>query len=175
MGNPSVLAFFFLQEYLSYTRLVQLVKDHKLIDRLPKAFKLETRWELVGDKSGLLYMNFALQKEITWAICCPILEQIRTLTIPFSDIALYHKSIHRLQSLQEVVFLLDELLARTNTNIVRQKAILFGYGWDVFDHRKAFEPIGQFVQDHVALHKNVLRKVKCPRHETLDQESAILR
>ncbi|KAG0338540.1 hypothetical protein BG000_003790 [Podila horticola] len=65
--------------------------------------------------------------------------------------------MHRLESLHEAKFLLNELLLRSYKHMVQPEAILDGYGWKPLDQWKASD-WSQFAQDHVALHRNVLHK-----------------
>ncbi|OAQ32622.1 hypothetical protein K457DRAFT_16186 [Linnemannia elongata AG-77] len=49
-----------------------------------------------------------LRREVTWAIAGPILEKLRSLVIPISDIERYRGVIGRLLNLEQVRFSLDE-------------------------------------------------------------------
>ncbi|KAF9911500.1 hypothetical protein EC991_003302 [Linnemannia zychae] len=100
-----------------------------------------------------------LRREVTWIIARPILEQLRSLAIPVSDITRYFGAIDRLGHLEHVRFLLDEL---------------FDYGdeyeADMSDEfvvttqrRKAesMAAICEFVKEHTRLFKGQLKEVTC--------------
>ncbi|KAK3809853.1 MAG: hypothetical protein J3R72DRAFT_499074 [Linnemannia gamsii] len=58
-----------------------------------------------------------LFREATWALANPILEQIRSLTIPISAIDRYLNVVVRLERLESVRFLLDEFFDYKSTYI----------------------------------------------------------
>ncbi|KAG0316357.1 hypothetical protein BGZ97_007009 [Linnemannia gamsii] len=63
-------------------------------------------------QNALLFRYFLmiLSREATWALARPILGQLRTLTIPTSDIGRYFRVIDQLASLEHVQFQMDESL-----------------------------------------------------------------
>ncbi|KAF9422287.1 hypothetical protein BGZ94_008613 [Podila epigama] len=62
-----------------------------------------TSFKLVTD---FLFRSF-LPVTLTWTLCEPVLEQIRSLDIPLSDIARYITVAHRFKSLEHVKVILD--------------------------------------------------------------------
>ncbi|KAG0196072.1 hypothetical protein BGX33_002110, partial [Mortierella sp. NVP41] len=92
-------------------------------------------------------------REASWALASPILEQLQSLSIPFSQIGRYAAEVGRLRSLKRVVFILDEvavdleLIPGRETEESHQKSAVH------------FRPMMQFVEEHTRLFKDLLRSV----------------
>ncbi|KAF9119889.1 hypothetical protein BGW39_011845 [Mortierella sp. 14UC] len=56
-----------------------------------------------------LYRQVLLYREVTWMLADPILEQLQSLTFPVSDIKRYLAIVSRMESLEQIRFLLDEV------------------------------------------------------------------
>ncbi|KAG0320299.1 hypothetical protein BGZ97_000304 [Linnemannia gamsii] len=100
-----------------------------------------------------------LRREVTWAIAGPILEQLRSLVIPVSDIRRYHGSIDRFRNLEEVRFSLDEPLDYEEEYSMDLTAEFV----KTTQQRKAesLAAIVMFVKDHVRLFPARLQFVTC--------------
>lgn len=100
-----------------------------------------------------------LRREVTWAIAGPILEQLRSLVIPVSDIRRYHGSIDRFRNLEEVRFSLDEPLDYGEEYSMDLTAEFV----KTTQQRKAesLAAIVMFVKDHVRLFPARLQFVTC--------------
>ncbi|KAF9331746.1 hypothetical protein BG006_005403 [Podila minutissima] len=157
-----------VRHYLTNTRLVQFVLARKLDQTyLAKEHQLEINPYQDPNTRTLYHVNFEVQRGVTWALCSSILEQIRALTIPVSDIARYHQSIHRLQSLREVTFLLDEkIMPARHVMLWLQEGDMEAHDKILQSQEEMLEAMYQFVQTHVDVHKNILHKVDCPPNKT---------
>ncbi|KAF9418766.1 hypothetical protein BGZ94_009603 [Podila epigama] len=101
-----------------------------------------------------------LFKALIWALCSPYLEQIQQLTIPLSDLARYIDVVHRLKSLTEVTFLLDEKFNYPAHEVY----LLFGNDTSKAlqlqqDCAATLQRMVLFVQRHTELFKGTLRFV----------------
>ncbi|KAF9901396.1 hypothetical protein EC991_006216 [Linnemannia zychae] len=56
-----------------------------------------------------LYRQVLLYREVTWMLADPILEQLQSLTFPVSDIKRYLAIVSRMESLEQIRLLLDEV------------------------------------------------------------------
>ncbi|KAG0353243.1 hypothetical protein BG005_007459 [Podila minutissima] len=157
-----------VRHYLTNIRLVQFVHARKLDQAyLAKEHQLEINPYQDPNTRILFHVNFEVQRGATWALCSSILEQIRALTIPVSDIARYHQSIHRLQSLREVTFLLDEkIMPARHVMLWLQEEDMKAHNKILQNQEEMLEAMYQFVQTHVDVHKNILHKVECPPNKT---------
>ncbi|KAG0083690.1 hypothetical protein BGZ93_006133 [Podila epicladia] len=157
-----------IRHYLSNTWLVQFVHSRKLNQAyLAKEHQLEINPYQDPSARILLHVNFEVQRDVTWALCSSILEQIRALTIPVSDIARYHQSIHRLRSLREVTFLLDEkIMPARHVMLWLQEGDVQAHNKILQNQKQMLEAMYQFVQTHVDVHTNMLHKVECPPNKT---------
>ncbi|KAG0025772.1 hypothetical protein BGZ82_009836 [Podila clonocystis] len=157
-----------VHHYLANTRLVQFVHAHKLDQAyLAKEHQLEINPYQDPNTRTLFHLNFSVQRDVTWALSSSILEQILTLTIPVSDVARYYQSIHRLQSLREVTFLLDEkIMPATHVMVWLQEEDMEAHDKILRNQEEMLEAMCQFVQTHVNVHKNILHKIDCPPNKT---------
>ncbi|OAQ32712.1 hypothetical protein K457DRAFT_16276 [Linnemannia elongata AG-77] len=75
------------------------------LDRLPPGYleRFQNKWDLV-----LRCFHVELYRQVIWHIAEPILEQLRGLRIPLSDIDRYLEVVGRFESLEQVTFILDE-------------------------------------------------------------------
>ncbi|KAI9232932.1 hypothetical protein MVEG_01500 [Podila verticillata NRRL 6337] len=166
--SRSLIALPSFHDNIANTRLVQFVYTYKLHQvYLTKEHQLEINPYQDPNSGVLLLINFALQRDITWALCSPVLDQIRTLTIPLSDIARYQQSIHRLQLLREVTFHLDEkIMPARHVLAWLEDQDMEAHEKILQNQQETLEAMRQFVQTHVDVHKNVLRKINCPSNKT---------
>ncbi|KAG0338546.1 hypothetical protein BG000_003796 [Podila horticola] len=157
-----------VRHYLTNTPLVQFVYARKLDQAyISMEHQLEINPYQDPHIHTLFHVNFAVQRDVTWALCNSNLEQIRALTIPVSDIARYHQSADRLQSLREVTFLLDEkIMPARHVMVWLQEEDMEAYDKIVQNQEERLEAMFQFVQAHVDLHKNMLHQIHCPANKT---------
>ncbi|KAG0044534.1 hypothetical protein BGZ90_008749, partial [Linnemannia elongata] len=75
------------------------------LDQLPPGYmkRFQNKWDLV-----LRCFQVELYRQIIWHVAEPILEQLRGLSIPLSDIDRYCEAVARFESLEQVSFILDE-------------------------------------------------------------------
>ncbi|KAF9079965.1 hypothetical protein BGX23_002886 [Mortierella sp. AD031] len=90
-----------VQEYIQTDKFKALCHMDRLCPDYARRFKPET-------KLLFYYFRVILNREANWALASPILGQVRTLTIPISDIGRYLRVVDRLESLEHVRFRLDE-------------------------------------------------------------------
>lgn len=164
----SLIALPTYHDNIANTRLMRFVYAHKLHQvYLAKEHQLEINPYQDPNSGVLLHVNFALQRDITWALCSPVLDQIRTLTIPLSDIARYQQSIHRLRSLREVMFHLNEkIMPARHVLAWLEDQDMEAHNKILRNQQEILEAMRLFVQTHVDVHKNVLRKIDCPPNKT---------
>lgn len=104
-----------------------------------------------------------LRTTLTWTLCEPILEQIKSIDVPLSDIARYLAVVHRFQSLTFVNFVIDiavdyqpgamARMAQQSPDLVQE-----------FQRttNQLFESVARFVEENVRLFGKQLRQVECP-------------
>ncbi|KAF9127629.1 hypothetical protein BGW39_005754 [Mortierella sp. 14UC] len=115
-----------------------------------------------GDKTQLLQMfyNAFLYRESCWSLASPILEQLRSLTIPVSDLGRYSSSLSRLGTLERLHFCLDKVV---------------DYDWNEFEDddevtqevmgatqecsKDLYQSVAQFVENHARLFQGRLKAV----------------
>lgn len=97
------------------------------------------------------YRQVLLYREVTWLLANPILEQLQSLTIPLSDIKRYSGIVCRLESLEHVRYLLDEVWTHPVINMSDTIA----------ESEKRMEEVltmaVQLIKDHVRLFPRRLR------------------
>lgn len=104
-----------------------------------------------------------LRTTMTWTLCEPILEQIRSIDIPLSDIARYLAVVSRFQSLSFVNFVIDIAVDYQPGAIARmaqQSPDLVQEFQQTTD--QLFENAARFVEENVRLFGKQLRQVECP-------------
>ncbi|KAG0054433.1 hypothetical protein BGZ83_011227 [Gryganskiella cystojenkinii] len=113
------------------------------------------------------YLTLELRAELIWALAHPVLDQIRTLSIPISDIQHYVDSVGQLKSLSSVSFLFDQKFDRTDfiMNLMKEQHPVRYYVIQQ-SKRQAMEQMVFFVQEHTRLFKGVLQTVECPKDST---------
>ncbi|KAG0309197.1 hypothetical protein BGZ97_013135 [Linnemannia gamsii] len=116
-----------------------------------------------SDKGHLhLYRQVLLYRETTWLLAEPIMEQLQSLTIPLSDIKRYISIVCRMESLEHIRYLMDELWTHPvirNSNTAAET-----------DARKeeVLSIAVQMVKDHVRLFPRRLRMFSsCNRDKRL--------
>lgn len=94
-----------------------------------------------------------LYREVTWLFANLVLEQLQSLTIPLSDIKRYTNIVCRMESLEQIRYLLDEVWTHP--------AIRNSDGAEETDGRKeeVLSLAVQLVRDHVRLFPRRLRMV----------------
>ncbi|KAI9233331.1 MAG: hypothetical protein BYD32DRAFT_426196, partial [Podila humilis] len=104
-----------------------------------------------------------LRTTMTWTLCEPILEQIRSIDIPLSDISRYLAVVSRFQSLSFVNFVIDiavdyhpgaiARMAQQSPDLVQEFQR---------NTNQLFENAARFVEENVRLFGKQLRQVECP-------------
>ncbi|KAF9545499.1 hypothetical protein EC957_010915 [Mortierella hygrophila] len=102
------------------------------------------------------YWVLAFQ-EANWALASPILEQLRSLTIPVSDIQRYHGVVSRLRRLESVDIVMDTVLTRPSK--YRDMFALTSEQQGELNSRldATFKFMISFFRDHAALFPNQLK------------------
>ena len=104
--------------------------------------------EIFGSDARSKFHKTILYYEVCWSITNPILEQLKSLTIPLVDVWRYLDSVRRLGQLECVRFNLDQSFSRDfNNNTVRDRA------------DRATQAMVLFVKEHKRLFKDRLKIV----------------
>ncbi|KAF9428399.1 hypothetical protein BGZ94_002539 [Podila epigama] len=100
---------------------------------------------------------------LTWTLCEPVLEQIRSIDIPLSDISRYRAVAHRFKSLEFINFIIDvtvtyaqELLDRVEQDHPEHFQALQQFRSDIF------ESMISFVEEVTKQCNGRLCRVECP-------------
>ncbi|KAF9079754.1 hypothetical protein BGX23_003307, partial [Mortierella sp. AD031] len=102
-------------------------------------------------------------REASWALASPILEQLQSLSIPFSQIEWYVAEMRRLRSLERVIFVMDEIqmtwkpFAMAFLMVEPKKVETEG---SRRENAVRFRSVIQFVEEHTRLFKGLLKSVK---------------
>jgi hypothetical protein len=91
---------------------------------------------------------------LTWTLCRIHPERIKELSIPLTDIERYIHYLDQFKSLSKIIFKYE--------NVVRFEYNPTIAGLRVGSHCGPFRAIVHLVQQHIFLHKHVLRKVVLP-------------
>ncbi|KAG0083310.1 hypothetical protein BGZ92_010882 [Podila epicladia] len=122
-------------------------------------------WSLQTTRSRNLGRTIAshLRAALTWTLCEPMLEQIRSIDIPLSDVARYLDVIHRFQSLSFVRFVIDFAVDYHPTTWTRM-TIEAPDQVQEFQRstKQLFEDVVRFVEEVIRLFGTQLRQVECP-------------
>ncbi|KAF9147374.1 hypothetical protein BG015_011003 [Linnemannia schmuckeri] len=101
----------------------------------------------------IIHRQVLLYREVTWLLANPILEQLHSLTIPLSDIKRYAAIVCRMESLEHIRYLLDEVwthpLIRNSNTVAETEA----------RKEEVLSMAVQLVKDHVRLFPKRLRMV----------------
>ncbi|KAG0374502.1 hypothetical protein BGX24_010322 [Mortierella sp. AD032] len=75
------------------------------LDQFPPGYleRFKNKWDFV-----LRCFQVDLHRHVIWHVAEPILEQLRGLSIPISDVDRYREMVGRFESLEQVSFILDE-------------------------------------------------------------------
>ncbi|KAG0268810.1 hypothetical protein BGZ95_002299 [Linnemannia exigua] len=116
-----------------------------------------------------LYRQVLLYREVTWTLASPILKQLQSLTIPVSDIKRYAEVVFRMESLEHIRFLLDEVWTHpviTNSDTAAET---------LARKDEVLQSIIRFVQNHTRLFPKRLRMVSsCNRDRRAAKSSLAL-
>lgn len=105
-------------------------------------------------------LDIHLRTALTWALCEPFLEQIRSIDIPLSDIDRYLAIVRRLRSLSSINFINDLAMDRQLTSISEYAQIDFGRARLIEGLKaKAIDSMIQFTEKATRLHRSQLRQV----------------
>ncbi|KAG0200846.1 hypothetical protein BGX33_010740 [Mortierella sp. NVP41] len=117
-----------------------------------------------SDKAALLHQHFrvALLREANWALACPILEQLRSLTIPVTDIKRYLDDVDRLKDLEHVQFCLDEVFEYRTENVGNDPATAELMEATKLRKDEAMQDLVRFVKEHARLFRGRLKTAVCP-------------
>ncbi|KAF9378508.1 hypothetical protein CPB97_009519 [Podila verticillata] len=154
-------------------KLKQYVRDHGLVEKydalatMVEIERLDKGDDLVSENT-LAHLNLEIHRELTWAICNQVFEQLRSIFIPLSDIGRYLDSVPRLSSLASVTFRLDQYADREEfwlesmSDEARAK-VRQAQAQRIRDLETAVE----FVKRHTLLFKGTLKQVMCPTNYKL--------
>ncbi|KAK3808223.1 MAG: hypothetical protein JOS17DRAFT_765921 [Linnemannia elongata] len=144
------------------------------LDQLPPEYleRFGSKWDFV-----LRCFHVELHRQVIWYVAEPILEQLRGLSIPISDIDRYREVIDRFESLEQVSFILDEAFdfdARRVSHrpmhpewvgIRRESRVSQGKirgQWTGKERKaKAMRKMIEFVREHARLFRGRLTKATC--------------
>jgi hypothetical protein len=116
-------------------------------------------------KNVLGHLNVDIHRELTWTLCNPVLEQLKSIVIPLLDIDKYLDAAPLMPSLASVSFKLDEVAnvqewwAEELGEEVMAKVALV-QAKRVQDLESAVE----FVRFHTLLYPGTLAHVDCPNN-----------
>ncbi|KAG0293021.1 hypothetical protein BGZ96_003424 [Linnemannia gamsii] len=100
-----------------------------------------------------LYRQVLLYRDVTWLFANPILEQLQSLTIPLSDIKRYTCIVCRMESLEHIRYLLDEVW-------INPIIILGGSLPETMERKEVMlSMVVQMIKDHVRLFPSRLKMV----------------
>ncbi|KAG0042678.1 hypothetical protein BGZ83_000188 [Gryganskiella cystojenkinii] len=131
----------------------------------------------------------SIRRDLTWAFCSPVMENVELLTIPLSDIDRYLACVSNFKSLINVSFLMDEFFdsrivgeRSANTFNSNNSAGLFGQeamdgppvDQELEEIKKAmrvkrnqqFKTMFEFVRQHLVHFPKQLRQAECPPDST---------
>ncbi|KAF9174157.1 hypothetical protein BGX21_000514 [Mortierella sp. AD011] len=109
------------------------------------------------------YLSVDLRVQLTWAICSSVLENIRSLVIPLSDICRYNAVVHRFKNLVHVTFKLDKKLKYGDFfQMNLQESDPRRYADLQRERVQSLEGMIQFVKSHVNLFPHQLQCANCP-------------
>ncbi|KAI8601235.1 hypothetical protein EDD21DRAFT_375033 [Dissophora ornata] len=145
----------------SYTRLDSLTEQPVFLELLQKSSSRLSdiavhETSRMQDKFRLRqYFGAFLRRDVTWALCSPILATVRSLVIPLSDIQRYREVVSRLESLSRVVFQMENL---------RQMLPNGSESLETNHAQKAerFDSMLRFVEEHIRIFGNQLQAADCP-------------
>jgi len=107
-----------------------------------------------------------LNQQLMWTLCQDHARSIEGLTIPLLDIERYIDHVHHFKSLSKVEFTvsnslwsLESMITYMASGEAPQRDINRG-DWYI----RLIRAMVRFVQQHISIHKNVLRSVKVPSH-----------
>ena len=133
----------------------------KYFPRRPSSNALE---ELVNESLERT-IEMDLNQQLVWTLCQDHSGSIEGLTIPLLDIEQYADHVHHFKSLSRVEFTVSDVLGPPLDALMLQ----MGSGGAQQSDRERNEryirlirAMVRFVQQHISIHKNVLRSVKVP-------------
>lgn len=111
----------------------------------------------------LTYLNLDMFRETSWVLCAPILEQLKSIVIPLSDVGRYLDNVHRFPSLTSVTFKMDDLgdIADYAVQSLDLVDLLKAQQW-MEKRRQDLESAVQFVQRHTVIFRGTLKEVFVP-------------
>lgn len=105
-------------------------------------------------------LDIHLRTVLTWALCEPFLEQIRSIDIPLSDIDGYLAVVHRFRSLSYINFINDFAMDCQLTSLSEYSQIDFGRARLIEGLKtKAIDSMIQLTEEATRLHGSQLRQV----------------
>lgn len=125
----------------------------------------------VGDKESILrrYYQVVFHYESLWSLAHPILEQLRSLSIPMHYFDRYHSVVDRFQNLELVHFMTSYVFEPNFDEDADTDSDTDSESDDRIDKRKALmqrrdelvQKMRRFVQDHIQLFKGRLKSIRC--------------
>ncbi|KAG0049555.1 hypothetical protein BGZ83_005594 [Gryganskiella cystojenkinii] len=125
----------------------------------------------------------SIRRDLTWAFCSPVMENVKLLTIPLSDIDRYLACVSQFKSLNNISFLMDEFLS---SGIVGDQRVIIDDAGnlgqvamgpvdeDLEEIKQAmttkrdqqFKTMFEFMRQHLAHFPKQLQHADCPMDST---------
>ncbi|GJJ74904.1 hypothetical protein EMPS_07262 [Entomortierella parvispora] len=104
----------------------------------------------------------ALRRDLSWTLCTPYLEKVRSMYLPLSDLWRYIPLLDRFKSLESVVFIMDELLVIPDFNPEVDPEVATELENCRNKSNQQFKDMVLFVKRHVELFPGQLNTADCP-------------
>ncbi|KAG0328420.1 hypothetical protein BG000_000501 [Podila horticola] len=157
-------------------RLKQYLDDHDLVSeydtRAPTVYKNydSHRDDPSGRKVSLNtigHLSIDIHRELSWTLCSRVLEHIKSIVIPLSDVDRYLDMAHQMTSLQSVTFRMDEVADIHDWRGAEERmgaAVLEKLALAKTKRLEDLESAVEFVLLHTLLYPGTLAHVECPTH-----------
>ncbi|KAF9297117.1 hypothetical protein BGZ74_010014, partial [Mortierella antarctica] len=113
------------------------------------------------------HLSIDIHRELSWTLCCRILDQIKSIVIPLSDVDRYLDVAHQMISLQSVTFRMDEVADTHDWHGAEERldaAVMEKLALAKTKRLEDLESAVEFVQLHTLLFPGTLTHVECPTH-----------
>ncbi|KAF9336890.1 hypothetical protein BG006_006998 [Podila minutissima] len=113
------------------------------------------------------HLSIDIHRELSWTLCCRILDQIKSIAIPLSDVDRYLDVAHQMISLQSITFRMDEVDDTHDWHGAEERldaAVMEKLALAKTKRLEDLESAVEFVQLHTLLFPGTLAHVECPTH-----------